>query len=128
MLAFPCFAAAVIGFAVTGIGYFPIYSMVQVYNSRIQRPKKPHPQLCRAADERALSVFASSGYVTLAGRIFSLGSEVSVALLGAVLLFILLGAAVLAVLAAGGMKNTAPAARQRRFSRVYDTSAHVTEA
>ena len=43
MLAFPCFAAAVIGFVVTGIGYFPIYSMVLVYNSRIQRPKKTSP-------------------------------------------------------------------------------------
>ena len=93
MLVCPGFVTSVLGFAIAGIGYFPIYSMVQVYNSRIQRPEALAFSSVVLLTSGQLAVFASSGYITLAGRIFSLGSEVSGALLGAVLLFIPLGAA-----------------------------------
>lgn len=84
--------AAIIGLVICGIGYFPVFSLIQLYNGQIQPKDKLAFSSMIILIGNQLAVFASVFYIQISDKLFHYrGSEVASSYLFSLIILIILG-------------------------------------
>lgn len=91
LLFVPNYIVTIVAMAICGIGYFPIYSVVQVYNGELQPASKLAFSSIIILTCNQLAVFVSSYYITICGNTLNFqNSEVSSSMLVSSVVFVAL--------------------------------------